>query len=207
MSKTGDDTAVVISPSQRQMLLNLVNMVQDNPAQFLDDYADFSLDDIDLFNDLLLNAIMDTHMVSFWKQGVIPNLKGYMATVNSGGVMTFTGGTTLYEGSVWSHTTPAINDKLTYPFLALKAGIWDIRVYYTKDNASGICTVKLNDVTTLLTIDAYAASGTNNNVSTGSFTVSTDDIYTLTLKQASKNASSSGYRFAHNFVFLRRVSD
>ena len=208
VAQDGDaDIPVLLSAPNQYLLMILANNLQENPSLFFEDYEDYDAEDIRDFVDELLNNIMEVRVISEWQQGITPILVGWQATVNSGGAMAFSGNALITNGGTWAHTTPAINDKLTYPYLALKKGEWDIRVYYTKDNASGICTIKLNDVTTILTIDAYAASGTNNNVSQASFTVSADDIYYLTLKQASKNASSGNYKFAHNFVFLRRVSD
>lgn len=206
-SRTGDDIVITVSPSQQYLLQMLSSWLQLNPSFILSDYDEQDPNEITDGVDSLVNAVLAENVASLWKQARTPKLTGDMATVLVGTALTFSGNTVFQGGAVWMHGTPAINDKLQYSLLAMKAGSWSIKVVYSKDNQGGICTIKLNDVTTLLTIDSYAAAGTQNNIASALFTITDDDIYFITLRQAAKNASSGNYRFSHNFIELVRTGD
>lgn len=90
-------------------------------------------------------------------------------------------------------TGTAQNDEITFP-VALATGTYKFEIYYVKGNNCGILTLQI-DGSSVGTIDMYNGS-TSYDIS-GSITgivVATAGLKTVSLKIATKNASSSNYR-------------
>ena len=96
----------------------------------------------------------------------------------------------VYNGYLLS--SGAQNDEVSFD-VVLATGTWTFELIYPKGSNAGIVTVLL-DSTSLGTIDAYVAGTSYDNRSqiTG-IAVSTTAKYRLTLRMATKNASSTGY--------------
>lgn len=91
--------------------------------------------------------------------------------------------------------------------LVLAAGTWELTLCYVKATSGGIATVMLDNVSTGLTIDTYNGSTAFVIVSAVSgITVASTGKRRVSLKAATKNASSSGYSLLLSWVTLRRTA-
>jgi len=99
----------------------------------------------------------------------------------------------------------AQNDEINFEVL-LGAGTWTFELIHEKNTNVGIYSVQLDGVEKG-TIDGYAASQTRDVRSQiTSITVATTDVYTLKLKMATKNGSSSSYLGAINHIQFKRTA-
>lgn len=107
-------------------------------------------------------------------------------------------------GGGYVATAGAQNNEIVWN-VPLDAGTWTLTAIYRKMSAYGIATFYL-DATSLGTVDTYAASASNNNVSqiTG-ITVATPAVYALKMKAETKNASASQYFLVMNLLTLTRT--
>lgn len=110
----------------------------------------------------------------------------------------------LHNGIVYN-TTGAQNDEAGWD-LTLAAGTYKFSYVHWKANDEGIATVLLDGVS-VGTVDAYNSSQVKNVYSeiTG-ITVATSGKHRLTLKAATKNASSSNFIVSMQAVQLRRTA-
>lgn len=87
----------------------------------------------------------------------------------------------------------------------LDAGTWAVDAIYPKNTGQAIAEVLIDGVS-VGTVDTYAASGSNNNVTTWTgFTVATPGYYTVRWAANGKNASSSSYGLTLQLLVLRRT--
>lgn len=104
----------------------------------------------------------------------------------------------------WKLSSGAQNAEISFDVF-LAAGTWDVELLYVKDPASGIFSIQFDSVEKG-TVDSYAAATAYNNRSTVSgITVTTSAKVRLTLKMATKNASSSSYYGRIQHIQLRRT--
>lgn len=98
--------------------------------------------------------------------------------------------TALQNGYRWS--SGAQNDLINW-YVPLQEGTWNLELLYWTSSAYGIYSVQLNDVQKG-TIDGYSAATVKNVRSEiTSIAVGASGVQKLTLKMATKNASSSAY--------------
>jgi len=112
-----------------------------------------------------------------------------------------------FIGNVQIYNSPvAQNDQLDY-YEFLSAGTWTIYVCATKGTSQGIYTLLIDDVS-VGTMDFYAGSGSDNNeMNVASIAVATSGIKKISLKVATKNASSSNYGLqGHNYIRGKRTA-
>lgn len=108
-------------------------------------------------------------------------------------------------GAARFNSTQAQNDEIGYD-LILAAGTWRIDLIVTKTTAGGIASVRVDDVE-VGTVDTYNGSTTRNNAaSVTGITVATTGLHRVSLKAATKNASSSAYIIAFNMLTLRKTA-
>lgn len=102
-------------------------------------------------------------------------------------------------------TSDAQNDEITYQ-VGLAAGTYKVLMSYVKVSNGGIYTLAL-DGSSFGTVDGYAAGNTFNQYSeiTG-VVVATSGVKTLSVKMATKNASSSAYRGIFTVINFMRTA-
>lgn len=102
-------------------------------------------------------------------------------------------------------STDAQNDEVTYKVL-LGAGTYTIELLHVTNNNRGIYTISIDGVSAG-TIDGYSAGNTYNIYSaiTG-VTVSVSGLKTISVKMATKNASSSAYRAVFSALVFHRTA-
>lgn len=111
--------------------------------------------------------------------------------------------TALYNGYKQSAST--INSEISFD-VALDAGTWTVELLHVKASDSGIYHVQIDGVDQG-TVDGYnAATSVNQLGSVTGVIIDAQKRVTLTLKIASKNASSSNYVARLQHVQLRRTS-
>lgn len=122
---------------------------------------------------------------------------------NTHPALTFAAGNVVAGGY---YITPSTNDvTLTYTRLALRAGTWELVVFFRSGNADGIASFALGG-TGIGTVDFYAgAAASNNRAALSGVTVSADGFYDLVVTNATKNGSSSNYRLNVHAIALRRT--
>lgn len=111
------------------------------------------------------------------------------------------------SGFVRYNISSAQNDEVGWD-IVLSAGTWKAELACVTGTAYPILTLRLDGVDTSATFDLYAASGPNWNVAktaTG-IVIATPGKKRLSLKAATKNASSSGYQFLFSQLTLQRTA-
>lgn len=98
----------------------------------------------------------------------------------------------------------AQNDEFVVP-LYLDSVTWKWATVYWQDTASGIVTVT-HGAQTLGTQDQYGTNGQNQYAEITSISITTPQAADLTMKMATKNASSTGYRGIYNSIALIRTA-
>lgn len=113
--------------------------------------------------------------------------------------------TYIYGSLLDNSATHAQNDEITFK-VYLMAGTWALDVMYTKSSSFGIMTISI-DGSSIGTVDAYAGSTEVNKISeiTG-ITVATGGLKTVSIKIATKNASSSSYNCYLGALNFRRTA-
>lgn len=102
------------------------------------------------------------------------------------------------------NSTVAQNDEITFQ-CPMEAGTWTIEAMNLRASNNGIMTFSI-DGSSVGTIDTYSAVTSKNAVgSIAGITVATTGMKTLSLKIATKNGSSSGYRINLQFICLTRT--
>ena len=110
----------------------------------------------------------------------------------------------LYNGFMYN-STDAQNDSISWD-VVLAAGTWTLEILTRKSTDQGIVTALL-DATTLGTMDLYNGALQYNRVSSiASIAVTSTNKYRLTLKLATKNASSTAYEMDLQHVQWRRTA-
>jgi hypothetical protein len=113
--------------------------------------------------------------------------------------------TAIFSGYLTNATGVAQNDEITWP-VSLSAGTWTISMIHHTFTDRGIYTFRL-DGSTVGTIDGYSAGSTLNVVSTiTGIAVAASGKKTLSVKMATKNASSSNYSFLSPLICLVRTA-
>lgn len=104
-----------------------------------------------------------------------------------------------------SNSSAAQNDDFSYD-IALGKGTWRLTLVHHKGTGRPIYTA-LIDAVSVGTIDGYNGSTVNNSVSSiSSIAVATGGKKRLTIRAATKNASSSGYTMALSWITLDRTA-
>ena len=104
----------------------------------------------------------------------------------------------------YTNSTTTQNDQIDF-LIGVSGGTYTIVLMYTKATSVGIATI-LVDGSSVGTIDMYAGSTTNNNVSSLTGVSIAAGRRTISIKIATKNASSSQYRIFFNSLGLFRTS-
>jgi hypothetical protein len=111
----------------------------------------------------------------------------------------------MFYGGIADTFPATINDELNWDII-LSAGIWTIEALYFSNPANGIITFQLDGVTAG-TLDTYSAGNVSNvRGSVTGITVATGGKKRLKALMATKNASSSSYRFEMQHIQLRRTT-
>lgn len=115
------------------------------------------------------------------------------------------GSASTYGGGWLTVTTTAQNDSLTYK-LALVAGTYSLRIVGVKGNTCGIITATLGGVSAG-TFDQYSSSFVYNQTweQTG-IVVAASGLADLVLTMATKNGSSSNYKYYLTSIALWRTA-
>lgn len=103
--------------------------------------------------------------------------------------------------------TVSQNDELTY-YVVLEAGTYKFNVLTDKDINRGIIQLRLSGANIGTTVDTYAASRVSQlyaSLGTG-IVIATGGLQTISLKAATKNASSSGYIMALSRLEITRTA-
>lgn len=109
-----------------------------------------------------------------------------------------------YKGSV-KNSTGAQNAEISFP-VVLAAGTWTFELLHWRDTNRGIYSVRIDGIEKG-TIDGYAAASAANVRSTVTgIVVPATTKYTLAMRMATKNASSSSYFGSITAIQLRRNS-
>ena len=108
------------------------------------------------------------------------------------------------QAGFMKNTTQADADEIKITNLKLKAGRWIISIAYMTTTVSGIMEV-LHGVTSLGTVDQYAAEG-YNDVGIVYLNLNAETTADLRIKVNSKNGSSSGYRMRISYVKIEQVA-
>lgn len=113
-------------------------------------------------------------------------------TIVSGATMSWGSDASQASNGYYRRTAAAINDEAAYS-IGLAVGTYHIEYVAAKATTAGIMSIII-DGSTISTHDFYAAATTYNvRGSSSDFNISTPGTHTLTIKVASKNASSSNY--------------
>jgi hypothetical protein len=108
-------------------------------------------------------------------------------------------------GSGWSNSgSGAQNDEVVYR-IPLAAGTWTIRFWHRKSTNVGIYTFLLDGVS-VGTIDGYAAAAAFGQNDIAGIAVATTGVHFLTIRMATKNASSSAYYATLQAISITRTA-
>lgn len=100
---------------------------------------------------------------------------------------------------------PVQNDAISWP-VVLTAGTWTLQVWYSLNSSGGIATFAF-DGTSIGTIDSYNVAHVAGQLTAlTNIAVAADSKKTLSLTVATKNASSSGFRFNLEYLTLTRTA-
>lgn len=124
---------------------------------------------------------------------------------------TKTGGTVTNVASMqdwlafYTHFVPAAqNDELTFK-VNLDAATYDLRLLHVRYTDKGIYTVAI-DGTTVATLDGYGTVAHYVILTQTGISVATAGLKTLSVKMATKNASSTSYEMALCAILLNRTA-
>lgn len=123
------------------------------------------------------------------------------------GTYVVTGNVLEWDSFYWQNSSVTQNDRINYA-VYLAVGTYTLKYHYLKASAQGIVDFSLdNYATSEGTIDAYSAGVTYNNMTaiTG-IVIAAAGLFALSLKTATKNASSSAYGKAFNAITLFRTA-
>lgn len=110
------------------------------------------------------------------------------------------GSATMNWGRILS--SGAQNDELSY-YVTLERGVYTMSFPNSKDTNRGIYSVRIDGVE-VGTIDGYNAASSNQNSTITGITIAGGGRKLITLKMATKNASSSSYFGSfHGMTFMR----
>lgn len=138
-------------------------------------------------------------VVGPWHIDITPWTNWYSAV----GVITCQNSTTKL-GMGWAYTAGNQNDEIVWQ-VPLLAGTWTLTHISDTANNFGIGTYYL-DATSLGTLDWYSGSATNVVKQIAGISVGTDGVYSLKIKAATKNASSSAYYLSFMIITLSRTA-
>lgn len=110
-----------------------------------------------------------------------------------------------HSGQALRVTTDTLNDEVCIGNIYIpETDDYTLRIKFTKSSSSGKCHIMLDGVDKG-TIDFYNGSTTHNNEDTLALSSLAAGGYTITLKIASKNASSSGYAMSGiQYIIIER---
>lgn len=106
-----------------------------------------------------------------------------------------------------SYESSAQNDEASYK-VYLEAGTYSVSVLADKDINRGIIQLRIDGANSGSTLDCYAGSRTNSlygSLGTG-ITVATSGLKVVSVKAATKNASSIGYIMSINRIIIVRTA-
>jgi hypothetical protein len=135
-----------------------------------------------------------------WRVEIIPVLGG---TVVQGTWAIFITAAAWFNGFFYN-TGSAQNDEITFP-VVLSAGTWTLTVLFDRNTDRGIATFAL-DGSSVGTVDMYGTSLVNQVGTIAGISVAADGKKILSMKAATKNASSSAYRLPIQLVVLTRTA-
>jgi hypothetical protein len=115
------------------------------------------------------------------------------STANSGGAQSFA-----------NAVGTAQNDEVGW-FVNLGAGTWEAKFWVRKSTNTAIITLNL-DGASQGTVDTYAAAPAAATLSITGWTVATSGKHTISIKAATKNASSSAYVLNFTVIELHRTA-
>lgn len=110
----------------------------------------------------------------------------------------------VFGGGYVINTGGVVNDAIAWKVL-LDAGTWKLDVQFFRMTDRGIATVKM-DAATWGTIDFYGASAANTVGNLTGFVVATPAVYTMDFQMLTKNASSTGYLYALQWITLLKTA-
>lgn len=156
--------------------------------------------------------ILSTYNGTIWVGTSVPAGMGHI-TIQPWNYQSITQGTYIiqslgsnqYATFGWINSSDTQNDEVIYNVF-LAAGTYSLRTMMFKYTGQGIVSVYL-DATIVGTIDGYSASvGYNVFDTITGITVAADGLYSLKLKMATKNGSSSGYLLGLSGLALWRTA-
>lgn len=116
-----------------------------------------------------------------------------------------TNGITGYLSTIGYTTTDGINTWVEWTLGPIAAGTYTLRLIHSKESTGGIATVSFNGSAIGTTIDMYAASSSNNNITDITGIALAAGRQAVRLTGATKNASSTGYRMFMTMLSLTRT--
>lgn len=196
------DVSLLLTAPQREMILQLASIVQENPSIFIRDYDSYTTDEIDDFLEPLVDAVM-TDMTTNWLYNRIRFQGDDYDSIT--GTYQWVTNNNVYNNGYWQLTT-AQNNQLTWNHISLKAGTYIIRMLAVKNSNCGIANFKING-SLVGTIDLYNATAqTNQKLDTSSFTISVDtEDVPFQVIMATKNASASNSGYFLNFHYIELI--
>jgi hypothetical protein len=133
----------------------------------------------------------------------IPTFTGYTVVQGTWGITVLN--TTVMCAYVQNATGVAVNDEITFP-VALSAGTWTIQMIQHTFTDRGIATFRLDGVS-VGTIDGYSAGSVLNAIgSIAGVVVAASGKKVLSIKMATKNASSTNFNLLTPLISLVRTA-
>lgn len=127
-------------------------------------------------------------------------------TVVAGAAIIWTSNTAQAGAGYYQRSAAAQNDDVEY-LVAIPVGTYHIEYLVAKTSSSGIMSLSL-DGGLISAHDLYAAvAATNTRGSSSNFNVTSGGVKTLSIKVASKNASSSGYASLISWLQIIRTAE
>lgn len=201
---SGDETALLFTQKERNILLQLASNFASHPETFLlPGYDDEEVTD---FNGHLLYALMAENVVHQSRQDRI-DLTPLFVT-SSSTTLAWTALTTQPTGGYWTFGTPAVDKFLQWDNISMKQGYWIVEMMVVTTNSSGIAELSL-DGDVFASFDCYSAGSTVGvRKTSSSFVINWDtDFGNFKIRMHTKNASSSNYNLFLSAVQFRRTLD
>ena len=111
-----------------------------------------------------------------------------------------------FEATYQYQNTPADGDEIQGGFY-LKAGTYDLWLYYLSGAARGIIDIDIDGVNVIAGIDMYSAIGNYHSQVSNSVTVTGDGFHTINVRVNGKNALSAGYQSLFYRIWFKQVPD
>ena len=151
---------------------------------------------LDEQNPLVLTLVATNVLVQTPMNSMTDIAKGFFTDdewdVNAGNAIALTVDANHMHNGYWFQATASDADSVSTTFW-LRSGSYTLYLLGRSGPNSGFIDWSIDGVTVISGQDWYSASGTANVQKSGSVTVSSDGLHTLTLTMNGKNASSSNY--------------